>query len=102
MNETISSILAAEKVADEMIAAANEKAKQSVYDAEAEADKIRKAALEFCKEQKIANVKTIAKKAEEAYAATVKTGEAEAAELKKSVEGKIDAAAEKVVKGIIG
>ena len=102
MNETISSILAAEKQAEEMIEQAAEAAKETVYNAEQTADKLKKAAAEEIKTRRAENVKAIAAKSDEVYAAEIMSGEAKAEELKKTVSGKIDACADEVVKEIIG
>ena len=102
MNETISSILAAEKQAEEMIEQAAEAAKGTVYNAEQAADKLKKAATEEIKTRRAENVKAIAAKSDEVYAAEIMSGEAKAKELKKAVSGKIDACADEVVKEIIG
>lgn len=102
MNETISSILTAEKQAEETIERATEAAKETVYNAEQAADKLKKAAAEEVKTRRAENVKTIAAKSDEVYAAEIKLGEERAEELKKAVSGKINACADEVVKEIIG
>ena len=102
MNETISSILSAEKQAEDIIEKATEAAKETVYNAEQTADKLKKAAAEEIKARRAENAKAIAAKSDEVYAAEIRNGEEKAEELKKAVSGKIDACADEVVKEIIG
>lgn len=101
MNEIISSILEAEKKADEIITSAGLQAKSLVIEAEKKADKIRNDAVSDFKIFRKESVDNADKKADKVYAEEIESGNKKAAEIGESVKGKIDAVSDEIAKKII-
>ena len=101
MNEIISSILEAEKKADEIITSAGLQAKSLVIEAEKKADKIRNDAVNDFKAFRKESIENADKKADKVYAEEIEGGNKKAAEIGESVKGKIDSVSDDIVKKII-
>lgn len=101
MNEIISSILEAEKKADEIITSAGLQSKSLIMEAEKKADRIRNDAVTEFKSFRKESVLLTDKKAEEVYAEEIEKGNKKAFEIKESIEGKTNSVSDEIVKRIL-
>ena len=102
MEEIITSILEAERRADDIVKNATDNAKNILIYAENNADEIREKAIVDFKAHRKDVLASAEKDAEALYYKKIAEGEGAAKELILSVEGKKTAAAEKILKKIIG
>ena len=102
MNEIVSSILAAEKEAEEKIIKAEETAKNNALQAEVDAEKIKEDAIENFKLLRKEKILSAINKAEEEYSLKVKKGQEIANQLAGEATKKVDAVAIDIVKEILG
>ena len=102
MEEIITSILEAEKLADEIVKNAADSAKNIMIYAENNADEIREKAVNDFKAHRKAVIIEAEKNAEKSYAARIEQGKAEAKKLADGVSDKISAVANTILNGIIG
>ena len=102
MEEVISSILAAEAKADEIVKNAADDAKNIMIYSENTADEIREKAVVDFKEHRKAAIMDAEKQAESLYEKRIAEGEKQAKELVKSVENKKSAAAATILSKIVG
>lgn len=102
MEEVITSILAAEQKADEIIKNAADDAKNILIYSENSADEIREKAVADFKVRRKAAIEKAEQNAEKQYLEKVEQGEKQAAELIRSVESKKNAAATSILSKIVG
>ena len=102
MNEIISSILTAEKEAEERIKQADETAKNNTLKAEVDAEKIKETAIENFKAIRKEKILEANNKAEEEYLLKVKEGRVEADRIADNAFKNVDAVANDIVKEILG
>ncbi len=101
MDKIISSILDAEKKADEITDLLTEKAKDIVLSAEEKAEKIRESAILSSKAQKKKAIFSANEKAEEEYIKKINEGEKIAQAIYDNAQKNIDKVAEEIVKGFV-
>ena len=101
MEEIISSILEAEKHADEIVKSASEQSKNIIINADSSAEKIKADAIVKFKAERKAALLSAEEKAQKEYDAKIAEGEKDAALLVAATEKKIDNIAEKILKEII-
>lgn len=102
MEDTIKSILAAEKNADEIVKNAADDAKNILIYSENAADEIREKAVADFKDYRKQAIQSAEVEAEKLYLDRVSEGEKKAEELVKSVESKKSAVAEIILNKIVG
>ncbi len=102
MKEIISSILEAEKIAEQLKIDAQEKAKQMILEADARSEKIREQAITSFKKTKKDSLAVAEIKATEIYDKKIEDGEKQAEALKKDAEKKVDIATQYIIKEILG
>lgn len=102
MEEIITSILEAEKNADEIVKNAADSAKTILIYAENNADEIREKAVNDFKAHRKAVIAEAEKKAGEAYSLRIKQGEKDAANLIAGVKDDTLKVADEILKSIIG
>ena len=102
MNEIIGSILEAEKKADEMIKLAEEKARTGILEAGNKAEEIKKHAISVFKMHSKAIVKKAEEEAEKLFNDKIQAGKERAEKLVREASGEFDAAAEIIVREILG
>ena len=101
MKEIITSILEAEKRAEQIVLEANENASKMAMDSEAQSEKTKTlATLTFSAERKKA-METANKKAQEKYDAEIESAKKDSQELKEKVEPKISGLVNELIDGLI-
>lgn len=101
MDNVISSILEAEKKADEIIASAAEKAKNIILEGESAAEKIRETAVWSFKAQKKGALLSAEKKASEEYNRIIETGKNKAQDVYTAAVKKSAKAADELIKDFL-
>ena len=100
MNEIISSILEAEKKAEEIVKMSAEKAKAIKQSADEEGEKIKNGAIAVFKLHRTAEIKSAEKRAASEYDAIIESGKGEIERIMKRSADKIEKFAEETVKDI--
>ena len=101
MNEIISSILDAEKKAEDMIATANENAKIKKQNIEEEVENVKSSAVLSFSELKNKEIEKAEKKAEAEYDKIIKEAEIKVKEYKDSVLSKTESVVDELIKVLI-
>lgn len=101
MTEIISTILEAERLAEEKTALSTENARKIRANADAAAEAIKAEAKVKAADYKKAALLTADKKADEAYNAKIAESEKKAEEMKKRARGKLVDAADFILEGLI-